>query len=257
MRTNDNAALYEQSTLWSHPYLKDPYYKNKVQLLRGMVPQGVKRILDIGCGNGAITNELVGDYWTVGADRSWAALAYLRVRKVQISADALPFRNKAFDLVMSNQMIEHLPDAIFQDAIAEMSRVAGRYLLVSIPYKDPLLHARACCRECGCKYNVWGHLRSFHSINDIRRLFPLFTLRIHAFCGRENEYPSRMSLWCRQWLGGDWTLDANALCPHCGSTSQYRAGFPRRAIAALTSRFDRLLPKTKAFWWLVCLFERK
>lgn len=252
----DNVALFEQESLWNIPILEDAYHRNKVNLLHGMIPPGVKTILDVGCGNGAITNEFMSDYWIVGGDRSWMALQYLQTQSIQLSADHLPFRNRSFDLVMSHQVLEHLPEGVFQQAIAELNRVARQYLLVSVPYKDPLLHAHACCGECRYKYNVWGHLRNFNDLRSVRCLFPSFALRIHAFCGRENEYPTRIGLWLRQWLGGDWAVAPLSVCPKCRSRKQYRADFPRRAIASLVNRVDRCFPKTKAFWWLVCLFER-
>lgn len=252
----DNIALYEREALWDFPFLEDPYYRNKVRLLKGMIPEQVETILDVGCGNGAITNVFAPCYRIVGGDRSWVALQHLCAQKVQLSADSLPFRSQSFDLVMSHQMLEHLPDEVFQRAITELERVAKRYLLVSVPYRDPLLHVRACCKECRCKYNIWGHLRNFNEVEEVRALFPNFSLQVHAFCGRENEYPTRPGLWVQQWIGGNWVTAPQAICPQCGSKAQYQAGFLRRAVAVLTDRIDRHLPRMRAFWWLVCLFER-
>ena len=98
MRTpTDNVRLYEQDALWDHSYVDDPYYRAKVRLVRGMIPDDVRSILDVACGNGAITN-LLKDYWTVGGDRSLTALRYVTGRAVQLSADSLPFPDRAFDL---------------------------------------------------------------------------------------------------------------------------------------------------------------
>ena len=91
---------------------------------------------------------------------------------------------------------------------------------------------------------------------QLRGLFPDFVLRVHASCGPENEYMTRPMLWVRQWIGGGWVTDPDGVCPQCGSLVQYRAAFPRRVIAAIAERLDRLIPKKKAFWYLICLFER-
>jgi len=256
MDRTDNIALYERESLWDFPLLEDPYYRNKVCLLKGMIPEQVETILDVGCGNGAITNTFTPRYRIVGGDRSWVALQHLCAQRVQLSADFLPFRARSFDVVMSHQMLEHLPDGVFQRAVAELDRVAKRYLLVSVPYKDPLLHVRACCKECGCKYNIWGHVRKFDDVEIVRRLFPTFTLQVYAFCGRENIYPTRLGLWIQQWIGGNWVTAPQAICPQCGSKAQYQADFFRRTVAIFINRIDRYLPRTRAFWWLVCLFER-
>lgn len=53
MRTvTDNIGLYEQDALWVHTYLADPHYRAKVRLIRGVIPDGVRSILDGACGNG-------------------------------------------------------------------------------------------------------------------------------------------------------------------------------------------------------------
>jgi hypothetical protein len=253
--TDNDRLYYEQETLWTRVYLDDPYYRAKARLIRGMVPDDVSTILDVACGNGAIIDTL-GDYWAVGGDRSLAALRHLTGRAVQLSADALPFAERTFDLVMCHQALEHLPDAVFYHAVRELGRVTGRYLLISVPYRERLAQHDARCANCRQTYHVWGHVRRFGHVRDVRKLFAAFVLRIHAFCGRENSYMTPQGLWIRQRLGGRWAVEPAAVCPNCGSGSQVAAGFPRRAVAALVDRIEHRLPHSPAFWWLVCLFER-
>jgi len=251
----DNVRLYDQDVLWIRSYLDDPHYRTKARLVRGMIPEGAQSILDVACGNGAIAN-LLKDYWTVGGDRSLTPLRHVTGPAVQLSADSLPFPDRAFDLVMCHQALEHFSEAVFHPAIHELARVARRYLLISVPYRERLAQQDARCADCRHIYHVWGHLRSFRRVREVRNLFPGFELRIHAFCGRENSYMSRQGLWIRQRLGGRWALEPTALCPKCGSQSQFAAGLPRRAIAALVDRIEQRLPHASTFWWLVCLLER-
>ena len=250
----DNIRLYEQDALWDRSYLDNPYYRAKVRLVRGMIPDDVRTILDVACGNGAITN-LLDDYWTVGGDRSLTALRHVSGRAVQLSADSLPFPDRAFDCVMCHQALEHLSEAAFHPAVRELVRVTRRYLLISVPYRERLAQQEARCSDCRHSYHVWGHLRRFGSVREVRKLFPDFVLRIHAFCGPENSYMTPQGLWIRQRLGGRWAVEPTAACPRCGSRSQSTAGFPRRAIAAVIDRIEGHLPRVPAFWWLVCLLE--
>jgi SAM-dependent methyltransferase len=249
----DNVRLYNEDALWNHP--PDPYYSAKVRLVRGMIPDDARVILDVACGNGAITNRL-DDYWIVGGDRSLTALRYVTGRAVQLSADSLPFSDRALDLVMCHQALEHFSERVFHSAVCELARVARRYLLISVPYRERLAQQDARCADCRHTYHVWGHVRRFRRVREVRELFPGFVLRIHAFCGRENSYMTPPGLWIRQRLGGRWAVEPTAVCPRCGSRSQSAPGLPRRAIAGLVDRIEQRLPHAWAFWWLVCLFER-
>ena len=253
----DNKQLYEQAGLWDGHRYQDTHYLHKISVIKGIIPAEVSSILDVGCGNGMILESLPPQLWTVGGDRSWIALARNSQRRVQMSADALPFRTHAFSMVMCHQIFEHLPDEILSSASREMGRVAERYVMVSVPYQEHIDQERARCARCSTIYNVWGHIRSFQSVTEVRGLFPDFDLRLHVHCGRENVYRNPLALWCMQDLGGYWTTNTHAVCPACGSAEQYVAGYPRRALATLAARIDQLIAKEPIFYWLICLFERK
>lgn len=52
---------------------------------------------------------------------------------VQASASALPFPSRAFDAVVSLDLIEHLPEALRSIAVAEMARVARNTVIIGFP----------------------------------------------------------------------------------------------------------------------------
>src|SRR3954468_973887 len=99
----------------------------------------VRRVLDAGCGTGAMLVWAEGDVGAraVGLDFSVDALRYCRARTraglLQGDAASLPVAASSFDLVLSLDVIQHLPrpggDA---RALAEIARVlapGGRLLL--------------------------------------------------------------------------------------------------------------------------------
>lgn len=97
------------------------------------------RVLDAGCGTG-LTLEWARRYAAgepVGLDRSPDALAHCRrgghARLIAGSATELPFGGASFDLVLSNDVIQHLPrpggDAAFAAEAARVLRPGG-WLLV-------------------------------------------------------------------------------------------------------------------------------
>ncbi len=97
------------------------------------------RILDLGCGSGALTGRLPAGSRAVGLDTSRAMLVEARRRLgpgpdlVQGSAFALPFAGDSFDGAVSGFVLRNLSD--LPAAFAELHRVlrpGGRIALVDI-----------------------------------------------------------------------------------------------------------------------------
>ena len=99
---------------------------------------GGLQILDIGCGTGAMLDNLAPYGAVVGADFSPEALQFCTARGVHASlsrADVrrLPFADSVFDVVTAMDIIEHIDDD--KAAASEIFRVLkpGGRLLVSVP----------------------------------------------------------------------------------------------------------------------------
>ncbi len=106
------------------------------------------RILDLGCGSGSLRSQLEGRN-VFGVDLDARELARTpALRGVVAMSNRLPFRDGAFDLVISNHSMEHFADAA--GAIAEIGRVLapGGRLFVSVPegasFADWLYRAMFC-----------------------------------------------------------------------------------------------------------------
>ncbi len=89
------------------------------------------RILDLGCGNG-ISSRLLNqaDFDVVGTDISALFLEETqewenpKLRYKVCDVLELPFENNSFDMICSNELIEHLPDV--ETALTEMIRVVRK-----------------------------------------------------------------------------------------------------------------------------------
>jgi ubiquinone/menaquinone biosynthesis C-methylase UbiE len=99
------------------------------------------RILDIGCGTGEMSRKLSAFGNVVSADFSPLALDFSKRRGLTdlCAADAmkLPFRDCAFDVVVSLDILEHLPDD--EAALQEFQRVlkpGGRVIATVPAYKS-------------------------------------------------------------------------------------------------------------------------
>ncbi|HJS94552.1 MAG TPA: class I SAM-dependent methyltransferase [Solirubrobacteraceae bacterium] len=105
-------------------------------------------ILDVGCGEGILTERWawrLGEKPVVGLDlpdpklaAEWATRRRENLEFRTFDGGDLPFADGSFDLVAATEVLEHVPDP--ERTLAEMARVAGRHLLVSVP-REPLWRA--------------------------------------------------------------------------------------------------------------------
>ena len=103
----DSPEFYDRH--WEHAdTARDPHVVAKGELVTRMIPEGIRTIVDVGCGDGYLTHKLAERWDVTGVDRSPVALQRLRCRAVQASADELPFEDRSFDMLFSSQMLEHL-----------------------------------------------------------------------------------------------------------------------------------------------------
>lgn len=113
------------------------------QQVRAALPADARLILEAGCGEGFSAREVldgVPPRQCFGGDlRSEAVIeARRRFPAMQYSVldvTALPFAANSVDLVMSLEVLEHLPDPAA--AVREYARISRRYLLLSVP-NDPI-----------------------------------------------------------------------------------------------------------------------
>jgi len=98
---------------------------------------GSPRILDLGCGTGALSAELKGLGVVTSLDYMPNALPFCRQRGlkrlVRGDGQRLPFRDDAFDVVVALDTIEHIPDD--RAALGEVRRVlrAGGLAIINVP----------------------------------------------------------------------------------------------------------------------------
>ena len=117
----------------------ETYLRHYVELVTRYAPPRSK-ILDLGCGNGISARLLnQADFDVIGTDisplfleeaRAWEN-PKLRYRVCDVME--LPFESDSFDVICSNELVEHLPDV--ETALTEMMRVVcgGGRIVISGP----------------------------------------------------------------------------------------------------------------------------
>ncbi|MBX2992560.1 MAG: methyltransferase domain-containing protein [Bacteroidetes bacterium] len=135
------ASIYDELPLWSAPF--------GILLLNRIRYRQAMTVLDVGCGTGFPMLELaqrlgdsckiVGiDPWPAGIERARtkaSAMGITNVEFVEGKAEQLPFTDRFFDLIVSNNGINNVEDEV--RALAEcfrISKAGGQFVLtVNLP----------------------------------------------------------------------------------------------------------------------------
>jgi len=98
---------------------------------------GHLKILDVGCGTGNLSQDIKRstklEVYGVEIDKESAREAKKKIDVIIADAQSLPFRKNVFDIVVSNQVIEHVIDV--DSFLMEINRVlkSGGSLIISTP----------------------------------------------------------------------------------------------------------------------------
>lgn len=138
--------------------------------LMSLTPKG-KRVLEIGARDCYLSRKLTALYPEVVAlDLTKPEIDAPGITAVQGDVTGLRFANNAFDTVFCTEVLEHVPPEKLQQACNEIVRVASRYAVIGVPYRQDLRANRTRCLRCGAVNPTTGHLNRF----DRQRLTALF-----------------------------------------------------------------------------------
>jgi len=118
-----------------HPVI-EALAKSRIDFLNKYIDfnKGLK-LLDVGCGNGFYTFHFSKVCNTIGLDYSSYMLSINPCEKlIQGSANLLPFKDNAFDVVFCSAMLHHVNDP--NNVVAEMKRVSNRYVVLLEPNRN-------------------------------------------------------------------------------------------------------------------------
>jgi ubiquinone/menaquinone biosynthesis C-methylase UbiE len=143
----------------------EPAWHHRRLLVERLLPRERQtRVLDAGCGDGAMSAELsrLTGAPVVGVDLAakrvrYGAATTQGVRFVQGSTYALPFASDAFSLVVCADVLEHLDEP--EATMRELLRVSSRHVLITVPYAIKI--EKTLCPHCRKEYYLYGHQHSF------------------------------------------------------------------------------------------------
>lgn len=107
-------------------------YCHQIEAICGGLGGGIGRVLEIGVGSGVVAHYLRNAGVEVVTCDLDAALRPDRVADIR----QLPFGDAAFDVVSACEVLEHIPFTDVPRALAELSRVSRRAVVISLPYRS-------------------------------------------------------------------------------------------------------------------------
>jgi ubiquinone/menaquinone biosynthesis C-methylase UbiE len=166
------------------------------------LPDG-SRLLDVGCGTGEQLALLAERFVCAGCDPSEAMLSYARRRNPEIpfrraAADALPYDDDEFDVVLSIEVFRYLERP--GPALAELRRVlrpGGLCLLTFAPARTTTLYPLL--NRVSSRVGLFGLTRLrqyFHTAADVERLLAdasFVDVEVHARFFGPFIYANRLS----------------------------------------------------------------
>ena len=146
MRMSESANSLQLSLKRRFPIITTLGYVHPYSSFRGVIRSTLKEassVVDIGCGKGALGSTM--RHWrgrtryTVGVDAYVPYLRYCQKQRLYdelVACDVrfLPFVNRAFEDVLSIEVIEHLPKTEGLRLLEELERIGSKQLVISTPY---------------------------------------------------------------------------------------------------------------------------
>lgn len=194
------------------------YEIERFESVLSLINSNFNSLLDVGCGSGVFLKILQEQYPQIeayGLERSIHLVdivrSQLHVNILEGNAEKLPFESNRFDIVTAMEVIEHLPTGIYQKSLQEIERVAGKMIILTVPYKE--IRKFVQCPKCQCKFSPIYHLRTFNdkTLSNLFHSYKLVDIQILNML-LPLDFKLRISL---KNLFGLHSFDKKTICPSC------------------------------------------
>jgi ubiquinone/menaquinone biosynthesis C-methylase UbiE len=238
----------------------------RIDFISELVPKQIHTVLDVGCGNGVFLSSLKTktDLILFGTDRSKSALKHLNTNKLLSSCESLPFNDNTFDLITSLEVIEHLPNSVYEKSLEEFCRISKKYIIISVPNDEDLEKRSIKCPSCKSIFHRNFHYRSF-TLNEMSKLLDKFNFKCSSvhFVGIQYEF---LFVDYKKISFGKKNSYSNTIynpisCPICGyhlernvSNSKHHSN---SLIKLIKEMLIKILPKRLKYRWIVGVYEKK
>lgn len=223
---------YESPDFWNDGAVGDDSNMERILNTINIIPNDVKSLVDIGCGNGVFLNkmnELKSNITTLGIDRSNEALKYV-IGNSQIGDIVdVPLASNTYDCVSCLQVLEHIPVTNYEKALSELVRVSSKYIIVGVPFEEKTENNKTTCPQCKSSFNSDLHVRSYNS-KTIESLFADYNMVCKESLNvvvRKKYILLEFAVSLRERFRGNKKNNdfRSPICPICGYTNSKKEAF--------------------------------
>lgn len=199
-------------------HINCPYQQEVAADIAVLVPPDATTILDVGCGDGFVSRRLPSWCRVIGIDLSLESLRRGEGPRSVGTITGLPFRDASFDLVMVNDVLEHLGCNDRALALQELARVARKYVIITVPLLEDLNAGATRCGSCRRFYHVNGHVDSF-GLSEQRHLLDSqdFHCSTQVVSGDVWAFQPQTIMYVRRLFGLQFAPVDEPRCPMCGA----------------------------------------
>ncbi len=256
VRDHDTVALFEEDSSWDS-YDGNPFIEERTRIVLSMLPPGIRSLVDVGCGNGALVRSVREKTPAIGLDPSRAALARFDGPRICAMGQELPLHTASVDLICALEVLEHLDDDSLRACCGELSRATRRWILLATPDREDPRRNSIRCPRCGLLFNRSHHLQRFNQ-ERLLGLFPGFGCVDARRGGRPVRAFPYPLLWLRHRVAKRYYKgpgETRSLCPRCGNR-EFPA-FRPNLLSVLLDGSNRLLSRRRPYWVLLLLERRQ
>lgn len=215
-------------------YRCSPLEQQRIANISRLMPRDARSVLDAGASDGYISLILAKTFDSVVAlDLIKPQVRHSRIQSVEGDITSLSYPDRSFDMVLCTEVLEYLPTPLLRMACRELRRVARRYILVGVPYKQDLRIGRTTCHHCASKNPPWSHLHTFTE-QRLYAMFPSMEVENVAYVGSHRDRTNSFSTKLLDWAGNpDGTYEQEEPCVYCGQKLKQppACGFVKKAMA--------------------------
>lgn len=231
-----------------------PLEMERLRATLGAIPADVRTGLEIGFHELRVTDLLRREVDLVSIDHPRPVREGHGHKLAFADIASLPFPDDSFDIAFCCEVLEHLPDELIERGARELMRVARRYVLVTVPYRQRVSNNLFKCAGCGYVCNTMDHVQSLDE-ERLTRFFHGAGLSESALIGEVPGYAPDWLYRMANRLGNSWEpLIYMPECPGCrASSAAVRENPLGYALRRVIWRLERRAPRKPA--WVLALFR--